>query len=51
MIDKVYAMSSFLQFREVYGNGIRFSETLDFPYKKHIKIGSSLFQVGNKSVG
>lgn len=34
MVDKVYAMSSFLQFRTVYDSTIKFSEELDYPYKK-----------------
>jgi asparagine synthetase B (glutamine-hydrolysing) len=31
MVDKVYAMSSFLQFRTVYDTNIKFAEKLDFP--------------------
>lgn len=31
MIDKVYAMSSFLQFRAIHDQNVRFSEKLDFP--------------------
>jgi 7-cyano-7-deazaguanine synthase in queuosine biosynthesis len=36
MIDKIYAMSSFLQFREVYGSEVKFSDYLGFPRKKEI---------------
>jgi len=35
MVDKVYAMSSFLQFRTVHDNNIKFAEKLDYPYKKN----------------
>lgn len=31
MIDKIYAMSSFLQFRTVYDSNIKFSDKLDLP--------------------
>jgi len=31
MVDKIYAMSSFLQFRAVYDQNIKFSEKMDYP--------------------
>jgi asparagine synthetase B (glutamine-hydrolysing) len=31
MVDKIYAMSSFLQFRTVYDPNIKFAEKLDYP--------------------
>ncbi len=33
MVNKVYAMSSFLQFRSVYDQNVKFSEKLDFPLR------------------
>jgi asparagine synthetase B (glutamine-hydrolysing) len=35
MVDKIYAMSSFLQFRTVYDQNIKFSEKLGYPLKKN----------------
>jgi asparagine synthetase B (glutamine-hydrolysing) len=34
MVDKIYAMSSFLQFRTIYDPNIRFSEKLGYPRRK-----------------
>lgn len=38
MIDKIYAMSSFLQFRAIYDQNIKFSENLDYPRRADISL-------------
>ena len=37
MVDKTYAMSSFLQFRNVYGSNVKFAEGLDYPLKSIVE--------------
>jgi asparagine synthetase B (glutamine-hydrolysing) len=41
MVDKIYAMSSFLQFRTVYDPNITFSETIELPRKADISFSAN----------
>ena len=41
MVDKVYAMSSFLQFRAIYNPDIKFSEKLDYPRRADTSFSAS----------
>lgn len=59
MVDKIYAMSSFLQFRTVYDPKIKFSDKVDYPlradtsfYKDRIPINTSdeLFELINSFI-
>jgi len=41
MVDKIYAMSSFLQFRAVYDQNIKFSEKMDYPRRADASFANS----------
>ncbi|MCL2792134.1 MAG: asparagine synthase C-terminal domain-containing protein [Spirochaetaceae bacterium] len=41
MVDKIYAMSSFLQFRTVYDLSIRFSETIELPRRADVSFSAN----------
>ena len=45
MVDKVYAMSSFLQFRTVYDKKIKFAEHLDFPRSADVSFADKRTQI------
>jgi asparagine synthetase B (glutamine-hydrolysing) len=47
MVDNVYAMSSFLQFRAVYDSNIRFSEKLDLPRRAETSFAEKRKPVNN----
>jgi len=45
MVDKTYAMSSFLQFRSVFNQNVKFSDKLDFPLRNNLATPGSRKQI------
>jgi asparagine synthetase B (glutamine-hydrolysing) len=41
MVDKIYAMSSFLQFRAVYNHNVKFAEHLDIPRRTDVSFADA----------
>ena len=45
MTDKIYAMSSFLQFRTVYDDNVKFDEKLDYPRKANVDFAKNRISI------